>query len=79
MIKQIPLTELEAGETGTIVEIIGGRDICRRLRALGISTGINITKISAVLGGGPVILQVDNTQVALGLKISQKVIVEVER
>lgn len=79
MVKQISLTDMETGQTGTVVEVVSGKGVYNRLRALGIRQGTEITKRSGTFGRGPVVLQVGGTQVALGLGISQKVIVEVER
>ncbi len=76
---QIPLTDMAAGETGTVVEIAGGRGAVDRLRALGIRPGIAVTKVSKHFAGGPVVVQVGGTQAAVGHGISRKIIVDVNR
>jgi ferrous iron transport protein A len=45
---------------------------------LGIRPGVEITKISSQLMAGPVIVQVGNTQSALGFGMAMKVIVELK-
>ena len=79
MAERIPLTDMNAGETGTTVEFLGGRGVHNRLCALGIRPGKKITRVNAAFGRGPVIVRVGNTQIALGFGMSYKVIVEVER
>jgi len=79
MTKRISLTDVRIGETGKIAEFLGGRGVHNRLRALGIRPGARVTKVSAALMRGPVVLRVGGAQVALGFGISHKVIVEVER
>jgi len=76
---QIALTQLEAGETGTIIQILGGHGLVRRLEALGIRPGKRVTKISSMLLRGPVTIQADSTQIAIGFGMSNKIMVEVER
>ena len=79
MVERIPLTDMENGEMGTVVEFFGGRGVYNRLRALGIRHGVKITKVNGAFARGPVVLQVGGTQAALGFGMSYKVIVEVER
>ncbi len=79
MVERIPLTDMETGETGTVVEFFGGRGVYNRLRALGIRRGVKIIKVSGAFARGPVVLRVGGTQAALGFGVSYKVIVEVER
>ena len=79
MLELIPLTDMKSGETGKVVEILGGRGVFNRLKALGIRQEVKITKISAAFGRGPVVIKVGNSQTALGFGISYKIIVEVER
>ncbi len=79
MVQRIPLTDVESGETATVVEILGGMGMQNRLRALGIRNGVKVTKVSGAFARGPVILRIGGAQTALGFGISYKVIVEVER
>jgi len=79
MVHQIPLTDMETRETGTVTEIRGGRGVNNRLRALGVRPGVTVTKISAISAHGPVVVQVGGTQVSVGFGIAGKIIVEVER
>jgi len=77
--EQLTLAEMRTGQTGTVVEILGGHGLIRRLDALGIRPGRKVTKISSTLFRGPVILRVDNARVAVGFGMARKMIVEVDK
>ena len=42
---QLTLLQMQAGQTGTVVHVLGGRGLTRRLEALGIRLGEKVTKI----------------------------------
>ena len=75
--RQLTLRQMEIGQTGTVIGILGGRGLVRRLEALGIRPGKKVTKISSTLLHGPVTLRVAGAQVAVGFGIANKIIVEV--
>jgi len=75
---QLTLGKMEAGQTGTIVQILGGWGLNRRLEALGIRPGKKVTKISNMLFHGPVTLRTDHTQVAVGFGMANKILVEID-
>ena len=77
--EQLTLAEMRTGQTGTMVGVMGGHGLIRRLDALGIRPGKKVTKISSTLFRGPVILRVDNAQVAVGFGMAKKIIVEVDK
>jgi ferrous iron transport protein A len=77
--EQLPLAEMRTGQTGTVVGVMGGHGLIRRLDALGIRPGRKVTKLSSTLFSGPVILRVDNTQVAVGFGMARKIIVETDK
>ncbi len=77
--EQLTLAEMRTGQTGTVVGVLGGHGLIRRLDALGIRPGRKVTKISSTLFRGPVILRVDNTQVAVGFGMARKIIVETDK
>ena len=76
---QLPLSQMSVGQTGTIVGILSGRGLMRRLEALGIRTGKRITKTSSAVFRGPVTLKIGSTQVAVGFGMANKIIVEVDK
>lgn len=75
--RQLTLRQMEIGQTGTVIGILGGRGLMRRLEALDIRPGKKVTKVSSTLFRGPVTLRVDNAQVAIGFGMANRIIVEV--
>ena len=73
------LNELKSNESGTILEIQGGTAMISRLGALGIIPGQKIKKISAMFSRGPVTVQVNRSQIALGFGMARRILVDVER
>jgi len=74
---RLSLVQMRPGQKGRIVEINGGYGLAQKLDALGIRTGKEITKISEQLMRGPVLLQQDHTQAAMGFGMASRVLVEV--
>lgn len=72
------LTEMKAGQTGTVVLIKGGGEMRHQLERLGIREGKIINKISSVFSRGPVMISVDRCQLAIGYGKARRVIVEVQ-
>lgn len=76
--KQITLARMQLGQSGTVVQIQGGRGLVNRLNALGIIPSKRITKISSMLMRGPVTIEVDRVQVAIGFGMAMRIIVELD-
>jgi ferrous iron transport protein A len=57
---------MDAGQSGKVITMHGGRGMTAKLEALGIRPGVVITKVSGQIMRGPVIIRVGNTQVAIG-------------
>jgi ferrous iron transport protein A len=75
---QLTLARMEAGQTGMIIQILGGRGLTRRLEALGIRPGKKVTKINSALFRGPVTLRVEQTQAAIGFGMANKILVKID-
>jgi ferrous iron transport protein A len=75
---QIPLVLMQTGQTGRVVQIQGGRGLINRLNALGIRPGKKITKIGSMFMRGPVTIQIDSTQAAIGFGMAKRVIIELD-
>lgn len=69
---------MRAGESGVVVQVQGGHGVVNRLSALGIIPGKRITKISSVLMRGPVIVEVDRTQIAIGFGMATRILVQLD-
>ena len=76
--KQITLTRMQTGQSGIMVQIQGGHGLVNRLDALGIRPGKRITKVGSMFMRGPVTVQVDRAQVAVGFGMASRIIVELD-
>ncbi|MFZ7120873.1 MAG: FeoA family protein [Eubacteriaceae bacterium] len=76
--QQLTLSMMKNSQSGVIVQINGGRGMCTRLEALGIRVGSTIKKKNALIGFGPVIVSVGNTEIAIGHGMASKILVEVD-
>jgi ferrous iron transport protein A len=77
--EQLTLAEMKTGQTGTVVGVLGGPGLIKRLDALGIRPGKKMTKINSTLFRGPIMLRVNNTQVAVGFGMARRIIVEADK
>jgi len=75
---QTTLAGMQTGQSGTVVQIQGGHGLVNRLNSLGIRPGKRITKVSSMFMRGPVTIQVDRAQVAIGFGMARKIIVELD-
>jgi len=75
---QTTLVQMGRGQRGTVLQLQGGRGLVNRLNALGIRPGKKITKVSAMLMRGPVTIEVDRVQVAIGFGMANKIIVKAD-
>jgi ferrous iron transport protein A len=69
----IDVTQMRIQQTGMIARIEGGQGLIRRLDAMGVRPGVQITKMSGQLMQGPIVIRVGNTQVALGFGMARKI------
>lgn len=74
----ISIHQMRSGQSGKVIQVSGGPGLVRRLNALGIRPGKRITKISSMFMRGPVTIQVDRTQAAIGHGMAAKIFVEVD-
>ena len=76
--KQITLNKMQPEQSGQVVQIEGGHGMVNRLSALGIMPGKKITKVSSMLMRGPVTIEVDRVQVAIGFGMAKRIIIELD-
>ena len=69
------LIDLPMGEEAEIVRLRGGRNFQTRLRSLGLVEGQQVKKFSRAGLGGPVIVVLNRTQVAVGQGMAYHIIV----
>lgn len=70
----VPLTALEPGEMAWVFAISGGRGVTRRLAELGFIPGEPI-RVLSVGWGGPLLVEVRGSRIALGRGMAAKVLV----
>jgi len=71
----VALRDLPNGAFGRIAEMPAKDRCAERLEALGLRVGKVVEKVSGMPFHGPVTLQLDGRQIALGWKISSSVLV----
>jgi len=77
--RQLTARELHTRQSGMVIQVSGGPGLARRLEALGIRPGKRITKVSSMFMRGPVTLQIDHYQVAIGHGMAGRILVEVDQ
>ncbi len=75
---EVTLVEMKAGQTGVISKILGGENLNVKLNQLGLREGKKIKKINSVFHRGPVTVNVDNYQLAVGYGKAVRIMVEVD-
>ena len=71
----VPLIMLPEGVQATVVQIRGGRGLCRRLAELGFNAG-EMVRVIKNHRPGPVMVEVRDSRVALGRGVTMKILVE---
>lgn len=73
---QLTLNQIKPGEQVRVMGVAGGWVGHERLTELGFRPGIVVEMLAIHPFRGPVVVRIDNTQVAIGRGLAQKVIVE---
>lgn len=76
-VNNINLAQLRVGKSAVIVDIVGENELVHKVEAMGIVPGIKIKKVSASLFHGPILVQKDFMQIAVGYDIAKKILVEI--
>jgi ferrous iron transport protein A len=76
--KLMTAAQMAPGQTGVVVGIDGGHGLISRLEALGIRPGKRIQKVGAAFMRGPVVIQVDRCEIAVGFGMAKKITVKTE-
>jgi Fe2+ transport system protein FeoA len=69
------LTEIKDGQTGTILSVLGGKILTKRLADLGMTSGTEIKVIGRTLFSGPVQIEVNGSRLVIGKGLASKIIV----
>lgn len=76
--KLVTAAQMAPGQSGVVVGIYGGHGLIGRLEALGIRPGKRIHKIGGSFMRGPVVIQVDRCEIAVGFGMAKKITVKTE-
>ncbi|MFH1387486.1 MAG: FeoA family protein [bacterium] len=76
---KVSLTQMALGQSGEVVELLGGAGLIRRLEAMGIRIGYQIRKISSQFMRGPITVKVGQVSLALGYGMANKVMVKIDK
>lgn len=70
------LAELESGREARVMAFNGGPNMIRRLENLGLLRGKTIKKISNNPFKGPVVVKINQVELAIGFKMASRITVE---
>jgi ferrous iron transport protein A len=73
----IRLSDLSNGKIGKIIGLNGGQGLRRKLRTIGIREGKLVKLVTAQPIGGPIVIDIDGEQIAIGRGMAQKIMIEV--
>lgn len=73
------LVELKKGDTAEVVTINGGATVMNRLCSMGIYPGQRLQKAGGMALGGPVLVNVGSSQLAIGRGMAEGIIVKKTR
>ena len=69
----LPLTNVRSGQPVVLVQISGGHHVAHRLAELGLTPGVELEVLQNK--GGPILLAVRGTRLAIGRGMANKVMV----
>jgi len=72
----MPLSMVPPGQEVELVAVQGGWGIRRRLAEMGLNPGVRIKVIQSDFRGGPLIIAVRDTRLALGHGMAHKIMVK---
>jgi ferrous iron transport protein A len=68
--------ELDLGQEAVIHALVGGEELQRKLRSLGIREGKNVIVRARHPFGGPLVVEVDRRQASVGRGMAERIVVE---
>jgi len=74
--KKMTLEQLVPGSRARIIDVHGGRGLCRHLEQMGLHRGDILSLKGTGAFRGPVLIEVHGSQIALGRGVARRVIVE---
>ena len=81
--REVPLTALRDGETGTLTSVRTGHGrgwgLEKRLMDMGLTPGTRVTVVKSVPFHGPLEILVRGSRLALGRGMAERIFVEIEK
>jgi Fe2+ transport system protein FeoA len=77
MEKELFLTDLELGQKGEIISIMGGLMATKRLADLGLTSGTKIKVIKKAPFSGPIKIEFRGSRLVLGRGLASKILVKI--
>lgn len=74
----IPLTQLREGQKARITRLEGGYGFQRNVRTRGIREGKVVEIVTRHPIGGPIVIEIDGRETAIGRGMARRIFVEVE-
>jgi len=75
----IPLTQLREGQKARITRLEGGHGFQRNVRTRGIREGKVVEVVTRHPIGGPIVIEIDGRETAIGRGMARRIFVEVEQ
>ncbi|MFW5862864.1 MAG: FeoA family protein [Spirochaetota bacterium] len=75
----ILLSEFPVGHAGFIKKIAGGYGLQQKMDTMGLQIGKRVKVTSRQWGHGPVIIQYGNTEIAIGFRMAEKILIEKDK
>jgi ferrous iron transport protein A len=75
---EISLLQVKSGKNVRITRLEGGLEFQRKLACLNVRVGKTIRKITKQPFRGPLVIEIDNTRVAIGMGMAMRIYVEVK-
>lgn len=75
---EIPLTQLRTGQKAIILRLEGGQGFQRNVRTRGIREGKILEVVTRHPIGGPIVIEIDGRETAIGRGMAKRIIVEVK-
>ncbi|MCK4824335.1 ferrous iron transport protein A [bacterium] len=74
----VDLAQMRNGQSGIVVRLQGGYAFIRHVQAMGVPEGKRLTKLASQPLRGPVLVSVDNLQIAIGYGMARRIFLDVD-
>lgn len=75
---EIPLTQLKTGQKAEILRLEGGLGFQKNVRSRGIREGKILEVVTRHPFSGPIVIEIDGRETAIGRGMARRIVVEVE-